>query len=47
MPSIKIINELYFYESIIALIFIGLCAFIGVFIGKSWYKGFLKIFKRK
>lgn len=47
MPKIEIINELYFYESIIMIFIMLLCGFIGVFIGKDWYKSIMKYFKRK
>lgn len=41
----EITNQMYFYESMLAIITIGFLSFLAVFIGKEWYKSLLKIIK--
>ncbi len=43
----EIIDKMYFYESIIAIFMMFLCAFLGIFIGKKWYKAIIKFFRKK
>ncbi|MDD3392099.1 MAG: hypothetical protein PHE54_00910 [Bacilli bacterium] len=45
--KIEILNETYLIESIITIAALFLCSFLGLFIGKEWYKSLKKMFKRK